>query len=195
MWWSASAVRSDRDAPNRPCAACLHVLKGPAKRGVVGGWRSPGVRDTAQRPGSQIPKLRHQAHARDDGPTQGPAWRDRSAGTTPEPISTTTYNASPHDPPDELTAVTDSGRDAGRQCRQCNFGCNLHADSAAFTRQQSSSDLSRPVEDCAECPALAGVRNRIRSGRSQSRLSRFTLQFRRQDQAQSRQPRRIRNQK
>ena len=38
--------------------------------------------------------------------------------------------------------------------------------------------LSRSVEGCVQCRVLAGVRN-FRSGRSRSRSSRFTLQFRR----------------
>ena len=49
------------------------------------------------------------------------------------------------------------GSDAQPSPGQCNLGCNLHPDSAAFTR--TGQQLSRPVEDCAECPALAGVRD------------------------------------
>ena len=38
-------------------------------------------------------------------------------------------------------------------------GCNLHPDSAAFTRTADTFLVSRPVEDCEGCPTLAGVRN------------------------------------
>ena len=69
---------------------------------------------------------------------------------------------------------------------------NVHLDNATsgatFTRTVQPSPgqdnlLSRPVEDCEGCPALAGVRNLGLDDPSR-RSSRFTLQFRRQDQAQ-----------
>ena len=60
---------------------------------------------------------------------------------------------------------------------------------------KSTPDQRRPVTPTRPHPKAGHHHFRIRSGRSPYRSSRFTLQFRRQDQAQSRQPHRIRNQK
>ena len=133
MWWSASAVRSDRDAPNRPCAACLHVLEGSAKRGVVGDRGVPGY---AIPPSAQVARFPNSGIRHTRGMTD--LLKARHGETVPLALHPSRSQQLPTTPrrmtPDELTAVTDSGRDAGWQCRQCNFGCNLHADSAAFTR-------------------------------------------------------------
>ena len=53
--------------------------------------------------------------------------------------------------------VTSMPSDAQPSPGQCNLGCKLHPDSAAFTR--TGHTLSRPVEHCEGCPVLAGVRN------------------------------------
>ena len=51
----------------------------------------------------------------------------------------------------------DPGSDAQRSPGQCNVGCNLHSDSAAFT--WTGHYLSRPVDDCDGYAALAAIRN------------------------------------
>ena len=48
------------------------------------------------------------------------------------------------------------GSDAQPSPGQCNLGCNLHTDSAAFTR--TGHLLSVPVEGCERLPGLPGVR-------------------------------------
>src|ERR1700754_687957 len=60
---------------------------------------------------------------------------------------------------------------------------------------KSTPDQRRPVTPTRPHPKAGHHHFRIRSRRSPYRSSTFTLQFRRQDQAQSRQPHRIRNQK
>jgi hypothetical protein len=59
------------------------------------------------------------------------------------------------------------GSDAQRSPGQCNVGCNLHSDSAAFT--WTGQLLSRPIEDCEGCPRGAGVRNLSLDGHRPSR--------------------------
>jgi hypothetical protein len=72
-------------------------------------------------------------------------------------------------PPPQVSAAEHAipGSDAQPSSEQCNFGYNLHPDSAAFTgtgqqpppsQQQQPSSLSRPVKDCDGYPALAGAR-------------------------------------
>ena len=60
-------------------------------------------------------------------------------------------------PPDHANL----GSDAQPSPEQCNLGCNLHPNSAAFTR--TGQPLSRPVEDCGGRPALAGIREVCRT--------------------------------
>ena len=57
-----------------------------------------------------------------------------------------------------------------------NHPRKLTPNSQPSPEQDNHPPLSRPSEDCEGCPPLAGFA--IWSGRSQSRSSRFTLQFR-----------------
>ena len=98
MWWSASAVRSDRDAPNRPCAACLHVLEGPAKRGVVGDRGVPGY---AIPPSAQVARFPNSGIRHTRGMTD--LLKARHGETVPLALHASRpqqlpTNASPHDP-------------------------------------------------------------------------------------------------
>jgi hypothetical protein len=107
MWWSASAVRSDRDAPNRPCAACLHVLEGPAKRGAVGDGGVPGY---AIPPSAKVARFPNSGIRHTRGMTD--LLKARHGETVRwhyTPADLNNYLQTPRRmTPDELTAVTTS---------------------------------------------------------------------------------------